>query len=301
MSMTQDRAERIVAGHRQLRRYVLADERVVLATRRHWAKLFEPIVSTALVVVVVGWVVLVLSPRLGDGVGVLWWVAIVALARLGWYVLLWRVEWFVATDKRMLLLTGLITHQVAMMPMIKVTDMRYSRSILGQVLGYGEFLLETAGQDQALRRIAWVDHPDETYRDLCATIFTPTAPRAADPEDGDPDAGTEPPAVHAPPSLPPAGPSPAPPSDAAPLAGPGPSPRAAAPRPAAPTQPLRPSAVERDAPARPAAPARALIVPDDNSGPVWDSSEPSTFVRLGAREAGRHERRDDDGSGGPRT
>lgn len=277
MSMTQDRAERIVAGHRQLRRYVLADERVVLATRRHWAKLFEPIVSTALVVVVVGWVVLVLSPRLGDGVGVLWWVAIVALARLGWYVLLWRVEWFVATDKRMLLLTGLITHQVAMMPMIKVTDMRYSRSILGQLLGYGEFLLETAGQDQALRRIAWVDHPDETYRDLCATIFTPTAPRAADPEDGDPDAGAEPPAVHAPPSLPPAAP------------------------PAEPTQPLRPSAVERDAPARPAPPARALIVPDDDSGPVWDSSEPSTFVRLGAREAGRHERRDDDGSGGPRT
>lgn len=293
MSMTQDRAERIVAGHRQLRRYVLADERVVLATRRHWAKLFEPIVSTAAVVLVVGWVVLVLSPRLGDGVGVLWWVAIVALARLGWHVLLWRVEWFVATDKRMLLLTGLITHQVAMMPMIKVTDMRYSRSILGQVLGYGEFLLETAGQDQALRRIAWVDHPDETYRDLCATIFTPTAPRAADPEDGDPEAGAEATAVHAPPSLPPAT---ARASDVAARPVPGRAP-GAAPRPAAPTQPLRPSSAEHDAPARPAPPARAVIVPDDDSGPVWDSSEPSTFVRLGARD----ERRDDDEPGAPRT
>ena len=106
-------------------------------------------------------------------------VAVVAVGRaccvrLVWRVLDWRNEWLVATDKRMLMLYGLITKKVSMMPLVKVTDMRYSRSIPGRILGYGEFLLESAGQDQALGRIAWVADPDATYRELCAIIFTPT-------------------------------------------------------------------------------------------------------------------------------
>ena len=99
------------------------------------------------------------------------------LVRLVWKVLDWRNEWFVATDKRMLLLYGLVTKKVSMMPLVKVTDMRYSRSITGRVLGYGEFLMESAGQDQALSRISWVANPDSTYRELCAIIFTPTQVR----------------------------------------------------------------------------------------------------------------------------
>ncbi|MFS0705846.1 PH domain-containing protein [Cellulomonas sp. 179-A 9B4 NHS] len=172
--MGADRATRIVMSHRLLRRYVLPGERVVLAMRRHWAKLLEPALTCLAVFVLVAWATLALQPTLGDRALWLWWLWLAALARLGWRVLLWRVEWFVATDKRMLLLTGLVTHQIGMMPLLKVTDMRYSRSLPGQLLGYGQFLLESAGQDQALRSIDWVAHPDATYRDLCALIFTPT-------------------------------------------------------------------------------------------------------------------------------
>ena len=183
--MTTDHATRIVMSHRLLRRYVLPGERVVLATRRHWAKLLEPVGTAIVVFAVCGGLTALLQPALGEGVLVVWWLWLVALARLGWFVLVWRVEWFVATDKRMLLLTGLITHQIGMMPLMKVTDMRYSRSVLGQVLGYGQFLLESAGQDQALRQINWVARPDATYRDLCALIFTPVSPPASDGEDDD--------------------------------------------------------------------------------------------------------------------
>ena len=76
-----------------------------------------------------------------------------------------------ATDKRLLLRYGLISHKVAMMPLLKVTDMSYVRSIPGQFLGYGKFVLESAGQDQALREVKWVPNPDQTYRDICAEIF----------------------------------------------------------------------------------------------------------------------------------
>ncbi|MBO0901113.1 PH domain-containing protein [Cellulomonas sp. zg-ZUI222] len=240
--MTADHATRIVMSHRLLRRYVLPGERVVLATRRHWAKLLEPAATTLAVFAVCGWLTAVLQPSFGDGALVVWWLWLAALVRFGWYLLVWRVEWFVATDKRMLLLTGLVTHQIGMMPLMKVTDMRYSRSVLGQMLGYGQFLLESAGQDQALRQIGWVARPDATYRDLCALIFTPVTAPASDGED---DGGPVPPArrrpVGRPPAVPPARRVPAAEggvalADASAEARPGPGPRPGA-RPAAPHVP----------------------------------------------------------------
>ncbi|WP_315094556.1 PH domain-containing protein [uncultured Cellulomonas sp.] len=168
--------EQTLAGHRTLRKYVLPGERVVLTRRSHWGKLLEPGLTTFVGFVAVAWLVDVAAAVAGDGSQWLWWLWFVLVGRLVWRVLDWRNEWFVATDKRMLLLYGLVTHKVSMMPLVKVTDMRYSRSIVGRILGYGEFLLESAGQDQALRRIAWVADPDTTYRELCAIIFTPTQP-----------------------------------------------------------------------------------------------------------------------------
>jgi len=58
-----------------------------------------------------------------------------------------------------------------MMPLTKVTDMSYNRSPLGRLLGYGTFVMESAGQDQALRTVGWVADPDHTYRVICAEIF----------------------------------------------------------------------------------------------------------------------------------
>ena len=166
--------EQTLAGHRTLRKYVLPGERVVLTRRSHWGKLAEPALSTFVGFVVVAWLVEVAATAVGERSEWLWWLWVAVLVRLVWKVLDWRNEWFVATDKRMLLLYGLITKKVSMMPLVKVTDMRYSRSITGRVLGYGEFLMESAGQDQALSRISWVANPDSTYRELCAIIFTPT-------------------------------------------------------------------------------------------------------------------------------
>src|SRR5665647_3116855 len=101
----------------------------------------------------------------------LWWAWFVLIARAIWKILEWRHDWFVATDKRLILTYGLITQKVAMMPLAKVTDMSYNRSPLGRILGYGTFVMESAGQDQALHRVEWVPSPDQTYRAICAEIF----------------------------------------------------------------------------------------------------------------------------------
>ena len=114
----------------------------------------------------------------------LWWGWLILVVRLAWKLLEWRNEWFVATDKRLLMTYGLFTHRVAMMPLRKVTDMNYGRSVIGRILGYGTFTLESAGQEQAMHRISWVPHPDDTYRDICEIIFGPDGRDEDDQHDG---------------------------------------------------------------------------------------------------------------------
>jgi membrane protein YdbS with pleckstrin-like domain len=179
----------VVAAHSHLRRYVLANERVVVATRRHWALLLEPIATTFVSFLLVG--------AASEYTGLRWlWVAwLLVVGRLVWKWLQWYHEWFVATDKRLILAYGLVINRVAMMPLMKVTDMGYSRTPVGQVLGYGRFVMESAGQDQALRRVDWVPHPDDTYRKLCATIFLPMQGGAGRGPGQQPVAGSQPPAI----------------------------------------------------------------------------------------------------------
>jgi hypothetical protein len=93
------------------------------------------------------------------------------VVRLGYRIVEWYTDWFIATNKRVLLTYGVFTRRVAMMPLIKVTDMSYNRSILGRLIGYGEFVLESAGQEQALRTVSYLPRPDELYEEICTEIF----------------------------------------------------------------------------------------------------------------------------------
>jgi hypothetical protein len=60
---------------------------------------------------------------------------------------------------------------VLMMPLKKVTDMSFERSALGRLLGYGKFILESAGQDQALTSVDHVPYPEQLYLEICRLIF----------------------------------------------------------------------------------------------------------------------------------
>jgi hypothetical protein len=151
--------------------YLLPGERVVAAVHQHWARVAEPVASAAVGLVVALWVDSNITAATQFIATAVWLGFCVIVARAGWRVLEWRHDWFLATDKRLLLRYGLVTHKVAMMPLLKVTDMSYVRSIPGQLFGYGRFIMESAGQDQALKFVNWVPNPDETYRAICAEIF----------------------------------------------------------------------------------------------------------------------------------
>ncbi|MFC8503849.1 PH domain-containing protein [Pedococcus sp. NPDC057267] len=155
----------------ELDRYLLDGERLVTAVHQHWAKVAEPVGSVLLGAVLALW----LDARIPASVGWLttgtWWLWFALVARMAYRVAEWRHDWFVATDKRLLLFYGFITRKVAMMPLMKVTDMSYERSVPGRLLGYGRFVMESAGQDQALHEVNWVPQPDHNYRVICAEMF----------------------------------------------------------------------------------------------------------------------------------
>ena len=75
------------------------------------------------------------------------------------------------TDKRVMLAKGLLTHKLAMMPLSKVTDLTFERSLNGRMLGYGSIIVESAGQVQGLDRIDYMPRPEEIYEALSELIF----------------------------------------------------------------------------------------------------------------------------------
>ncbi|MFZ5871622.1 MAG: PH domain-containing protein [Actinomycetota bacterium] len=153
-------------------KYLLDSERLVVAVRRHPAQLIEPVLSAVATLLAVGWLDARLPavPFVRDVV----WLAFFAVAgRAVWRLAEWRKDWFLATDRRLLLAYGVVTRKVAMMPLSKVTDLSYNRTPMGRLLGYGEFVLESAGQDQAMHRVPWLPSPDSLYRLICAEIFDP--------------------------------------------------------------------------------------------------------------------------------
>jgi uncharacterized membrane protein YdbT with pleckstrin-like domain len=152
-------------------RYLLPHERQVITVRLHPAVLIRPVAETLLGLALAA----VLSAVAAKGNG-----AILLVVWLAWTVLLVRLimriwEWwdnhFVVTSARLLLATGVLTKKVNMMPLTKVTDMSFQRSSLGRILGYGEFIVESAGKDQALSHIDHLPYPEQLYLEVCGLIF----------------------------------------------------------------------------------------------------------------------------------
>ena len=152
-------------------KYLLPHEHQVITVRKHPAVLIGPI-AVALVGLVIAAVISTTIARHQAGVvGFVWIAWAVVLLWLVFKVFEWSVDYFIVTSRRMLLASGVITRKVAMMPLVKVTDMSFQRSSLGRLLGYGEFILESAGQEQALRVVDHLPYPEQLYLEVCGLIF----------------------------------------------------------------------------------------------------------------------------------
>ncbi|MGB6456513.1 MAG: PH domain-containing protein [Streptosporangiaceae bacterium] len=160
-----------------INKYLLPREVEVAWVHQHRAVLIAPIALTVAGLLIA----LILSATYVHGLlGDIMWIAWGLLfLRLAWKVANWAVDYFVVTSERLLLTTGFLTRQVNMMPLTKVTEMRFQRTLPGRLLGYGEFIVESAGPDQALRHVRFIPYPEDLYVLICGMLF----PSSADDED----------------------------------------------------------------------------------------------------------------------
>jgi uncharacterized membrane protein YdbT with pleckstrin-like domain len=152
-------------------KYLLPHERQVITVHQHPAVLIRPIFEVLVGLAIAGWLSNSVAHGNGTVILVIWILWVVLLLRLVVKVIEWTETYFVVTSQRMLLATGLIAKKVNMMPLTKVTDMSFQRSSFGRILGYGEFIVESAGQDQALSHVDHLPYPEQLYLEVCGLIF----------------------------------------------------------------------------------------------------------------------------------
>lgn len=160
-------------------RYLFPTERYRGEWRKHWIHLLNHIVVGAVATLALGYLTGYLAKQNMASLsaiavliyaGVMGWVA--------WSVVDWHFDRFILTNKRVMVVKGLITRNVAMMPLLRVTDMKYEQSPLGRMLNYGTFVLESAGQDQALREVKHLPNPNELYLRVVEEMYEPAAVEA---------------------------------------------------------------------------------------------------------------------------
>jgi uncharacterized membrane protein YdbT with pleckstrin-like domain len=152
-------------------RYLLPHERQVISVHKHPAVLIRPIFELLVGLAIAGWLSNSFTKGNSTAILIIWFLWAILLLRLVWKVIDWMVTYFVITSQRLLLARGFPYRKVDMMPLTKVTDMSFNRSPTGQLLGFGEFVVESAGQDQALRHIDHLPYPEQLYLEVCGLIF----------------------------------------------------------------------------------------------------------------------------------
>jgi membrane protein YdbS with pleckstrin-like domain len=160
-------------------RYLFPTERYRGEWRKHWIHLINHILVGALATLALGYLTGFLAKQDMPSLSV---VAVVVYALVmgwvAWSVADWYYDRFILTNKRVMVVRGLITRNVAMMPLLRVTDMKYEQSPLGRMLNYGTFVLESAGQDQALREVKHLPNPNELYLRVVEEMYEPAAVEA---------------------------------------------------------------------------------------------------------------------------
>jgi membrane protein YdbS with pleckstrin-like domain len=162
-------------------RYLFPTEKFRGEWKRHWVQIAKELLGVAGATILMGYLTGLAaksdksSPSLVTGVIVIWAAVMIFMA---WRIADWYVDRFILTNKRVMVVKGLITRNVGMMPLLRVTDMKYVQSPIGRLLGYGTFELESAGQDQALSKIRNLPNPNELYLRIVEEMYEPEAVEA---------------------------------------------------------------------------------------------------------------------------
>jgi uncharacterized membrane protein YdbT with pleckstrin-like domain len=139
----------------------------VYATRRH------PIVLTKAAAIFLGSLLAIVFLAMHDGPrgpvdGLIGLVLLLVTLYFAGQLAEWWVANYVITTKRVIKVEGIVNRRISTIPLGKITDTSYRRTWLGQILGYGDMVLDTPGQDKYLPVLYKLSNPDKVYQTIMA-------------------------------------------------------------------------------------------------------------------------------------
>ena len=140
-------------------RHLIADEGEVIIdeVRKHWAAVVGPTLEVIAAIPVLLLILWLPSQA--------YWVPMflaLGLAVHGlWRILQARMDRFVITNMRVFRVHGILSQNIATMPIARILDITVHKPFIGRIFSYGHFVFESAAQDQGLREIKFVGSPNE--------------------------------------------------------------------------------------------------------------------------------------------
>ena len=140
----------------------------MVTLHRHPAVLVAPIWLVLTGVAVAVWLSRSVAHGNNTALDIIWILWGLLLAGLGWKIFEWSISYEIITTQRVLVVRGVLRRRFTMIPLAKVTNIQVRRSALGRFLGYGEIIIESAGQ----RRMAenFIPYPEQVSAELSDLI-----------------------------------------------------------------------------------------------------------------------------------
>jgi uncharacterized membrane protein YdbT with pleckstrin-like domain len=144
-----------------------AGEEVEHNLRPHWRRLVVPVI---VLLVVVGLASYLITLSAVNDHKILMWITIgVAAVILLWWslrpFLLWLTTRYVVTDRRVLMRNGVLSRTGRDVPMTRINDVSFNRTILERMLGSGTLIIESAGERGQVS-LTDVPHVERVQRDI---------------------------------------------------------------------------------------------------------------------------------------
>ena len=149
-------------------RYLLPHEQQVITVRQHQARLLP-----ALTVAVGGLLAAEAVNGIAAGVKwarfVVWVLAGFLVVRAIVDALAWYVRYIVITDKRLILVSGILSRKATGFPLQALQNLGLTQSAGGRMLGYGAFSVEAGGKAVAV--IDYIPFPEQLYLEIYQLLY----------------------------------------------------------------------------------------------------------------------------------
>ena len=149
--------------------YLLSRERAVLVVRKH------PVIFVGHCLLAGCWCVaacLVTALTESDPLvlWVVWGGLFVVLAWLAVRAIAWMESYFVATEMRLIFITGLATKRAVSVPLREIATLDSRRSPLGRLAGYGEFVAEPARPGDTIPKMNYMPYFEQLLAEMKALL-----------------------------------------------------------------------------------------------------------------------------------